>query len=87
MDWIRHNLPVIAKDVGLDVTQFNVCLASGKELPKVQADYNDAIAAGGQGTPYTVFVTPEGNIANTNGAIPYDAVQNYLDIILKNIPQ
>jgi protein-disulfide isomerase len=78
-------LPIIAKDVGLDVTAFNVCLSSGKEAAKVQADYNDAINAGGQGTPYTVFVTPKGNIANTNGAIPYDAVNNYIQIILKNI--
>lgn len=78
-------LPVIAKDVGLDVTAFNTCLASGKEAAKVQADYQDAINAGGVGTPYTVFVTPEGNIANTNGAIPYDAVNNYIQIILSNL--
>ena len=78
-------LPKIASDVGLDVNAFNTCLSSGKEAAKVQADYQDAINAGGQGTPYTVFVTPQGNIANTNGAIPYDAVNNYIQIILKNL--
>jgi len=78
-------LPVIAKDVGLDVSAFNQCLSSGREAAKVKADYNDAINAGGQGTPYTVFVTPKGNIANTDGAIPYDAVNNYIQIILKNL--
>ncbi len=78
-------LPVIAKDVGLNVTAFNECLSSGKEAAKVQADYQDAINAGGQGTPYTVFVTPKGNIANTDGAIPYDAVNNYIQIILSNL--
>ena len=80
-------LPVIAKDVGLDATAFNSCLGSGKEATKVQADYQDAINAGGGslGTPYTVFVTPKGNIANTQGAIPYDAVNNYIQIILSNI--
>jgi protein-disulfide isomerase len=78
-------LPVIAKDVGLDLTAFNTCLSSGRESAKVQADYQDAINAGGQGTPYTVFVTPKGNIANTQGAIPYDAVKNYIDIIKSNI--
>lgn len=78
-------LPIIAKEVGLDVTQFNSCLSSGKESAKVQADYQDAINAGGQGSPYTVFVTPKGNIPNTDGAIPYDAVNNYIQIILSNV--
>ena len=78
-------LPVIAKDVGLDVTAFNTCLASGKEAAKVQADYQDAINAGGSGTPYTVFVTAKGNIPNTDGAIPYDAVNNYIQIIQSNL--
>ena len=78
-------LPIIAKDVGLNVTAFNQCLSSGKESAKVQADYQDAINAGGQGTPYTVFVTPRGNIANTDGAIPYDAVNNYIQIIQSNL--
>lgn len=78
-------LPVIAQYVGLDVTAFNACLSSGKEAAKVQADYQDAINAGGVGTPYTVFVTPKGNIANTNGAIPYSAVENYIQVIEKNL--
>lgn len=78
-------LPVIAKDVGLNVSDFNACLSSGKEAAKVEADYQDAVNAGGQGSPYTVFVTPKGNIANTQGAIPYDAVNNYIQIILSNV--
>jgi len=78
-------LPVIAKDVGLDVNAFNTCLSSGKEAAKVQADYQDAIKAGGSGTPYTVFVTAKGNIPNTQGAIPYDAVQNYIQIIQSDL--
>ena len=78
-------LPIIAKDVGLNVTDFNSCLSSGKEAIKVKADYQDAINAGASGAPYTVFVTPKGNIANTDGAIPYDAVENYIKIIQSNL--
>ncbi|HUD01875.1 MAG TPA: thioredoxin domain-containing protein [Rhabdochlamydiaceae bacterium] len=78
-------LPLIAQYVGLDVTAFNNCLSSGKEAAKVQADVDDGIKAGAQGTPYTVFVTPNGNIANPDGAIPYSAVQNYIEVILKNL--
>lgn len=78
-------LPKIAQDVGLNVNAFNDCLSSGKEASKVQADYEDATNAGGQGTPYTVFVTSKGNIPNESGAIPYDAVNNYIQIIQSNL--
>ncbi len=49
-------LPRIARRAGLDVTKFNACLSSGKYTEKVQADYDEAVAAGGQGTPFSVFV-------------------------------
>jgi len=44
-------LPKIAQYVGLDVTKFNTCLASGKFDQHIEADVQNATATGGNGTP------------------------------------
>ncbi len=49
-------LPDIAAYAGLDVTAFNTCLASGKHTAAIQTSYNDAVNAGGRGTPYNVLM-------------------------------
>lgn len=49
-------LPQAATEVGLDVTKFNTCLASGKYAARVQADKDDGTAAGVDGTPHSVLV-------------------------------
>lgn len=50
-------LPVLAKEVGLNDTQFKTCLDSNEMAAKVETQYQEAKAAGAQGTPYTVIVT------------------------------
>ncbi len=49
-------LPVIAKQIGLDVTKFNSCLSSGKFASKVADQAKQASTAGGSGTPYSILV-------------------------------
>lgn len=53
-------LPKIAGGLGLDVAKFNACLAAGTYAQKVEAQRQDAIAAGGGGTPYTVVIAKDG---------------------------
>jgi protein-disulfide isomerase len=48
-------LPVIAQQVGLDVTAFNTCLSSGKYTQLISDDFDKAIVAGAQGTPYSIL--------------------------------
>ncbi|MBL4644713.1 MAG: thioredoxin domain-containing protein [Candidatus Pacebacteria bacterium] len=48
-------LPEIAKFAGLDVAAFNTCLDSGAMADRVQADFEEAAAAGARGTPTTSF--------------------------------
>lgn len=80
-------LPVIAKDVGLNVDQFNTCLASGKNAAKVQASYSDAIAAGGQGTPYILIsINGSKDAVVLNGAQPYDSMRAAIDAVLSQVP-
>jgi len=49
-------LPILATSFGVDKTAFQSCLDNGTFTTQIQNDYNDAVAAGGQGTPYTVLV-------------------------------
>lgn len=78
-------LPVIAGDVGLDVTAFNTCLNSGKYAAKVQASYNEAIKAGGTGTPF-ILITKAGSTdaIPLEGAQPYDSMRAAIDAVLGN---
>jgi protein-disulfide isomerase len=80
-------LPVIAKDVGLNVDMFNTCLNSGKYAAKVQQSYNEAIAAGGNGTPY-ILITVKGSTdaVPLSGAQPYDSMRAAIDAVLAQLP-
>jgi protein-disulfide isomerase len=73
----------IAKSVGLDVTAFESCLSTGKYTAKVQADYNDAIKAGGQGTPTSIFISKDGTKTSLQGAESYEVVKATIDALLQ----
>lgn len=77
-------LPKIAAQVGLDVTAFNTCLASGKYTAKVQADYDDAIAAGGRGTPTSIIISKDGTKTVVQGAQPYASLKATIDALLQS---
>lgn len=77
-------LPQIAEDVGLDRAKFDTCLdGSGKFAAHIEANIQDATASGGQGTPYSVVITPKGEVVPINGAQPYEEVKAVIDAALK----
>lgn len=78
-------LPVIAKDVGLDVAAFETCLASGKYAERIQKDVEDGTLASGNrpGTPFTVVLGPGDTKLPLVGAQPYDNVKQVVDTLLK----
>lgn len=67
-----------AKDLGLDSQKFNDCLDSGKYASRVQADYQEGLQKGVQGTPAT-FV----NGKLVSGVLPYDNFKQIIDSVLK----
>jgi|ERR1035437_402144 protein-disulfide isomerase len=67
-------LPIIAQYVGLDVTKFNDCLASGKYAQKINADVQNATDTGGRGTPWTIVVASNGQKFPVQGAVPYTSL-------------
>ncbi len=72
-------LPKIAEYIGLNRTQFESCLASGKYASHIQEDLDDAQTAGGRGTPYSVVIAPNGEKFPINGAQPYASVKQIVD--------
>lgn len=75
-------LPVFAEKLGLNREQFETCLRQA-DMSRVERDFNDAKAAGGQGTPYTIFVVGDKKVPLV-GAQPYMAVKTFVDAMLKD---
>lgn len=76
-------LPQIAQDVGLDRSQFETCLESGKYAQHIESDYQDAIASGGTGTPYSVIIAANGKKFPVSGALPYSSLKSIIDLSLR----
>jgi len=74
----------IAEFTGLDSDDFSQCLDSGQTAEKVEADYQDAIASGGRGTPHSIIInTKTDEKTPILGAQPYASVKATIDSILK----
>lgn len=76
------DLPKIAEYVGIDKSKFTECLNSGKFSQKVQENYEDGLASGAEGTPYSVIIASQGEKIPLNGHLPYDQLKIVLDQIL-----
>jgi predicted DsbA family dithiol-disulfide isomerase len=78
-------LPIIAKQLGLDGQAFQTCLDSGQYAPRVNFDVQNAEELGASGTPYSVVIDTKNNdYYPIEGAYPYDQLKNVLEIILKS---
>jgi protein-disulfide isomerase len=49
-------LPEVAAQTGLDRSAFESCLTSGRQAPRVEAEYMQATGAGARGTPFNVLI-------------------------------
>ncbi len=75
-------LPKIATSIGLNKQKFETCLNSGKYVSKVQEDENDAVSAGGRGTPYSVIVAGDQKIP-VSGAVPASELKQILNQVVQ----
>lgn len=77
-------LTTTAEGVGVDGKAFDSCVASGKYQDLITQQFNDAVAAGGQGTPFSVLITKDGTQIPIPGAQPFDQVKSAIDTALKS---
>lgn len=76
-------LPNIADFVGLNRAKFEECLKSGRHAGRVAEQLADASNAGGDGTPYTVLIAPNGEKIPLSGALPFEKVAQVIDRALQ----
>ena len=76
-------LPQIAREIGLDEVKFASCLASNKYDAHIESDIQNAVATGGNGTPWSIVVAPNGKKYPLSGAQPYASVKQLIDLALQ----
>lgn len=77
-------LPKIISDLGLSQSAIDTCVASGKYDQHIQDDIDNAIASGGQGTPWSIVLGANGDKLPLSGAQPVGAVKQLIEIMLNN---
>ena len=80
-----RRLQEIAQSVGLDMNAFNACVSSGKYQDQVNQDFQDAKAAGINGTPFFVIsytVNGQTKTDTIDGAQAFSVFQQKLDAAL-----
>ncbi|MCP6718768.1 MAG: DsbA family protein [Patescibacteria group bacterium] len=80
-------LPQIAVEIGLNQAEFETCLegnsSGGKYAQHIEEDYQDAVASGGRGTPYSIVIAKNGKKFIISGAQPYSAIKSIIELALK----
>ena len=71
--------PQIVKEMGLNQTQFNECLESGRHDDKIASDLQNFMETGGRGTPWSILVTESGEKFPINGAQPAAAISQIIE--------
>lgn len=74
-------LPEYAVSIGIDRQDFTDCQASGRHTDSVQADFENAVAIGAEGTPYTVIMVGDQE-AVINGAQSYETIKQIIETLL-----
>jgi protein-disulfide isomerase len=75
------NLPKLAEEVGLDRNAFEECLESGRYADKIDKQFNEAIVAGANGTPFNMLLV-SGSQIPIEGAQPYSVVRSAIEASL-----
>ncbi len=81
-----NNYKNIIPQFGIDSKSFNECLNSPAPAKKVEDDYQNGLAAGATGAPYTVLIV-EGSAPKTiTGSVSYASMKKFLDDAIQNLP-
>lgn len=77
------NLLTFAKQVGLDESDFNTCMSTGKYISVIRGSLSDAQSLGLTGTPDFFIIAPDNTITKVVGAQPYSAFDEIFKSKLK----
>lgn len=74
-------LSTYAVALGIDKTAFDSCLTDAKSYDAIQATIAEGFAAGAQGTPFSVVITPKGEYIPVAGAQPIEVWRQIVEQI------
>lgn len=77
---IETVIPQIVREIGLDEADFQSCFESGRYDERIEADIQNAVETGGRGTPWSVVIAPNGKTFPLNGAQPFEAVVQLIEL-------
>lgn len=75
----------VVSALGVSEDAFNQCLSSGQFRERVEADTQNALDAGGTGTPFLVILVKGNDPIPVSGALPYAAMKEVLDEALASV--
>ncbi len=76
-------IPQIGEEIGLNRSQFESCIDSGKFNQKIDNNLKDGTNAGLKGTPYSVVIGRDGKKYPIGGAQSYDQVKLIIEQALQ----
>lgn len=68
-----------AESLGVSRDSLNVCMEEKEVEPRIRADFEEAIAAGGQGTPFVIIQRKDGVSAAFSGALSRAAIEQLIE--------
>lgn len=77
-------LPDFVRTSGVSVDDYNACMESGETTSLVEADYQNALAMGVRGTPFTAIMVG-GQVLPINGWVDHSTMKQIIDEILEQI--
>jgi len=81
-DETLSQVPSIVETLGVDKAKFEKCFNDSQFAALVDTQSNDAVTAGGSGTPYSVLIDAKGGKTPVNGAVPIEQLKAMIDAAL-----
>ncbi|MCA9360822.1 thioredoxin domain-containing protein [Candidatus Nomurabacteria bacterium] len=76
-------IPKLVLQAGVSGPAFTECFDNKELASEVQDDMNNAVETGGRGTPWSIIIGPTGKTYPINGALPQSAVEQLIEVALK----
>lgn len=77
-------LPQIISELGLSQAKVDECVASGRYDDHIQAEFENGVATGGRGTPWSILIAADGTKYPLSGAQPLSAINQLIELGLGN---
>jgi protein-disulfide isomerase len=78
------DLVVLAENAGASRSRFVACMQADKHMGHVEDEFDQAVAAGADGTPFTVIIAGEQRIV-LEGAQPFKTIAGAVQAVLRTI--